>query len=106
MSYHHTKCHGKIRWFGFLPIPPKCKKCGKTWSFLVIYGPPRKDMYFEAPRTSALKGDTTYAKWGDRLPLAGVVASLLPSWPRKYRALAAAIVAGLASFLFYWFGWR
>jgi len=106
MPYYHHKCHGKIRWFPPLPIPPKCTKCGKVWNPLVIYGPMRKDMYFAAPTTSAFKGTTSYAKWGDKLPLAGVIASLLPNWPRWLRITSVVVIASLGIFLFYWFLWR
>lgn len=40
------------------------------------------------------KGKTSYAKWGDKYPGVGTIASRLPNWPRPVR---------LIIFLLFWF---
>jgi hypothetical protein len=96
VPYYHVGCRGEIKWYPFLPIPPKCTKCGKTWNPLVVYGPRRHDMYYVPKERSKIskaseklkvkKGDTSYAKWADTsLPGVAIIASRLPSWPRWLR---------------------
>lgn len=101
MPYYHNKCGGEIRWFSFLPIPPKCKKCGKRWNPLIIYGPPRKDMTFAVPILAIKKGTTSYAGWADKLPGVSLLASRLPNWPRWARILSLLVLVTILSFVFY-----
>jgi hypothetical protein len=100
MPYYHTHCMGRIKWIPFLPIRPKCEKCGKTWSWLVQYGPRRRDMFFSVePRDETKKA--TYAKWADSIPGAAAVASRLPNWPKWMRILFfLVIVATLGAIVF------
>ncbi len=91
MPYFHKKCGGEIKWFPPLPIPPKCMGCGKRWNPLIVYGKPPKDMFFRVPQVKTpqiKKGKTTYMSWADNFPLAAIVASYLPNWPRPLRILA------------------
>lgn len=92
MSYYHNKCKGQITWYPFLPIRPKCQKCGKTWSPWVVYSaqpPPDMTYAFETPKSLKLqKGTTSYAPWADSSyapPGVAFVASNLPNWSRKWR---------------------
>lgn len=100
MGYIHKGCGGEIRWWGIFPVPPKCKKCGKTWNPLVIYGPPRGDMIYDIqPKTPA-----TYANWADKFPFTGLIASLLPNWPRWARILSVVVVIGIVIVIVYFIG--
>ena len=102
MPYYHVRCGGEIRWYPPFPIPPKCKRCGRVWSPLVMYGPPRKDMNFLVSLPELKKGKTTYAKWADKFPGAGTMASRLPNWPRWARMLTALVLVLAVGFLIYW----
>jgi hypothetical protein len=95
VPYHHNGCKGQIRWYPLLPVRPKCRKCGKEWSFLSVYSPqPPNDMtyVFESSKKLQLKkGNTSYASWADAPytpPGVSFVASNLPNWPRKWRLTA------------------
>ena len=101
MGYTHKNCRGEIRWFPPLPIPPRCKKCGKTWSPLVVYGLPPKDMVYIKPKPS-IKRHEDYAKWGNKIPFVGEVAGMLPRWARWKRILSFVLTVGVLSFLAYW----
>ena len=106
MGYIHKGCKGDIRWFPPLPIPPRCKKCGKTWSPLVVYSPvPPKDMVFIRPRPKAIliEGQTSYNKKLAILPGVDFIASHLPAWPRWARILSFVLFTGVLSFIAYWF---
>lgn len=110
MPYYHTKCRGKIKWYPPLPIPPRCTKCGQKWPWWILYGPKRTDMYFVAKELPTVeKGTTSYAKWGDGIPGVALVASHLPSWPRKIRVIvllsAVIVLSGLFYFLYTWSIW-
>lgn len=106
MPYFHKSCGGEIRWYPPLPVAPKCRKCGKTWNPLVVYGAKRADMIFRmkhhVPAIKLERGQTSYAKWADSAP-PGVafIASKLPNWPRWLRLTAfLGTVIGLSG-LFY-----
>ncbi len=106
MPYYHVKCRGQIRWYPFLPIPPKCQKCGQTWSFLTVFGPKRDDMTYvlpeyKGPKVKLEKGGTNYAPWADTLPAVAMIASRLPNWPRWLRILSLMTATSLISGLFY-----
>jgi hypothetical protein len=91
MPYHHKKCNGIIKWYPPLPIPPRCTKCGKRWNPLVLYGKPPKDMTFQVPEIKTpqvKKGKTSYMSWADNFPVAAMIASHLPNWPRPVRIAA------------------
>jgi len=92
MPYYHNKCNGKVRWYPFLPIKPKCEKCGKTWGVFETYKTrPSFDMTYVFQPSEKLqlkKGTTSYAPWADSSytpPGVAFVASNLPNWPRKWR---------------------
>lgn len=104
MPYYHSHCGGEIKWYPLLPIPPRCTKCRKKWSPLVLYGLPPRDMVYLVPESKIriAKGKTSYAKWGDRIPFVDLLASRLPNWPRKFRILTLVGFVILLTFLFYW----
>lgn len=116
MPYYHAGCDGRIKWVPFLPITPRCTKCGETWSRWVVFGPNRFDMYFRiSPRLERVqerlhlkKGKTTYAKWADNVPPAAYTASYLPSWPQWLRLTAFfGVVFGMSGMFYglYLVGW-
>jgi len=109
VPYYHSGCKGKIRWFPFLPIPPKCLKCNKKWPWWVQYGPKRNDMIYEVPIQVPKKGTTSYAKWADNAPPgAAFIASRLPNWPRWLRItslLGSVIVLSGLFYGLYLVGW-
>ena len=106
MAYLHIDCGGKVKWYPFLPIRPRCLKCGQTWSPSVVYSAQPKDLYyiFEGPKLSITKGSTDYANWADRStvpPGVTLVASNLPNWPRKWRIVSFFGSISLLSGAFY-----
>lgn len=104
MPYYHIDCGGKIKWYPFLPIKPKCLKCGRTWSPTVVYSSqPAEDLYYlyEGPSFNIPKGNTDYAAWGDKVPGVPTVASHLPNWPRKWRLISFLGAISLLSAAFY-----
>jgi hypothetical protein len=96
MPYYHKYCGGKISWVPPLPVPPRCNDCGKIWNPLVVYGPRPKDMEYRLEREPA-----TYARWADKLPGAGSIASHLPNWPRWARITSFALLVGVLSVIIY-----
>lgn len=93
--YHITKCGGEISFWS-----RKCRKCGKKWPFMLLFSPvPPKDMKYLI--TPPVRGETHYAKWADKVPYAGDVASKLPNWPRWARILTAVVILGLCGGLIY-----
>lgn len=105
MPYYHMDCDGKIKWYPFLPIRPRCLKCGQTWSPAVVYSSQPKDLYYvyEGPsmNINIPKGQTDYAAWGDNFPGVPTVASHLPNWPRKWRLISFLGSISLLSGAFY-----
>lgn len=108
MPYFHKGCNGEIGWKPPWPIPPRCKKCGKRWSPLVIYKPiPPKDMTFVVtPSPKKLvkeiqRQQTSYAKWGDKIPFVPSIAGRLPNWPRWARLITGLTFIGGMSFVAY-----
>lgn len=100
MPYIHKSCGGQIRWFPPFPIPPKCKKCGKTWNPIIIYGFKPKDMLYVLPKIQ-IKRHEDYAKWADRIPYVSTVAGVLPRWPRWARMLSFIVFLGVTGFIFW-----
>lgn len=93
IPYFHDECGGQVRWFPFLPIRPRCERCGKRWPFLSVYRPqPPSDMTYEFRSPIRLqRGTTPYASWADSPyapPGVTLVASNLPNWPRKWRFIS------------------
>ncbi|KKM21861.1 hypothetical protein LCGC14_1631180 [marine sediment metagenome] len=112
MPYYHNNCRGQIRWFPFLPIPPKCLKCKERWPWWIVYGPKRRDMIYLPPEIPTPKrGTTSYSKWADSSntpPGVAFIASRLPSWPRWLRItslLSSIIVLSGAFYGSYLLGW-
>jgi hypothetical protein len=101
MGYIHRNCGGEVRWYPPLPIPPKCAKCKKIWNPLIIYGFKPKDMIYILPKPQ-LKRHEDYAKWGDRIPYVGTIASILPRWPRWARILSFIIFLIIIGSVIYW----
>jgi len=104
MPYYHRTCGGivPLRW------PIRCKKCKKKWPAKTMFAAkPPSDMVFsatplKAPKVLTEKGNTSYAKWGDKIPGVAQIASKMPKWPRWARILlAAAIVAGVINLINY-----
>lgn len=90
MPYIHTHCGGEVNFW-----TRRCKKCGKKCASVFSYFSliPPKNMIFD-PRYEVKHGKTSYAKFGDRVPGAGLIASWLPNWPRWARILTAIIIVG------------
>ena len=84
MAYIHKKCGGDISLFR-----RKCKKCGKVWNDGRTWLLPPKDWIMLVRGTPSKP--TSYAKWGDKVPFAATVASMLPNWPRWARITAFVI---------------
>ena len=85
MPYIHRGCDGEIAFWR-----RKCKKCGYTWPISVLFaGAPPPDMFFWIKPIE--RGQTSYAKWGDKIPAAGALASRLPNWPRWVRISVAVV---------------
>ncbi len=106
MAYYHNRCDGQIKWYPFLPIRPRCQKCGKTWNSRVIYKAHVDDMtyVYDGISFSPQKGKTSYAAWADSPnapPGVADVASHLPNWPRKWRFISFFGTITLLSFIFY-----
>jgi hypothetical protein len=81
MAYLHRDCGGQINL-----IKRQCKLCGKIWTDSKSVIVPPNDWVL------MLRGEerkpTSYAKWADRVPYAGTIASLFPNWPRWLRIMA------------------
>jgi len=96
MPYIHKGCGGIVPFNIFTIFTfrhPKCKKCGLTWPYSVIWTyPPPKNMQFVFTPPVISKGTTKYAGWADRVPGAGLVASRLPKWPRWARVLTVCLI--------------
>lgn len=94
MPYIHVGCGGVVP----LRFPVRCRKCKHKWPWTVMFAPtPPKDMRFVITPPVPARGTTQYAKWADRIPGAGLVASKLPKWPRWARILTVSgIIAGVA----------
>ena len=94
MPYYHAGCNGRIKWYLFLPIRPRCLKCGHTWHTRAVYSTrPPLDLYhvFQGPKLNVQRGTTPYASWADSNsapPGVAMIASHLPNWPRKWRITA------------------
>jgi hypothetical protein len=93
LPYLHNACGGPISWIPVWPSSPRCMRCGKAWSWWVVYGPRRKDMDYVPAHTYTPHfdmGHTSYASWADRCAPPGVayVASHLPPWPRWLRLVS------------------
>lgn len=86
MPYYHKKDGGKISLWG-----RRCEKCGERWSIMAWFQyPPPSDMTkFIVERKE--KKPTDYSKWANKLPGVGVVAGLLPNWPRWARITSVCI---------------
>jgi len=98
MPYIHTgkNCNGEIGLWS-----RKCKKCGKRWPLMALFGyKPPKDMRFVVIPPE--KQETKYAKWADKVPYAGNIASSLPNWPRWARILTALAILGGCIGLIFW----
>ena len=88
MAYYHKKCNGKIS-----ILRRRCSKCGKKWPISAWFQyPPPKDM---TKYIVEQKEESSYAKWGDKIPFVKIVASRLPNWPRWARILVLCLLIGL-----------
>ena len=86
--YHARRCGGDISL-----IRMRCKKCHKQWNPVSFFLDPYNIRHYTNPD----KRPTTYAKWGNKVPGVGEIASMLPNWPRWARLLTLVpIVSGLA----------
>ena len=96
MNYIHRKCGGSID-----TTKRVCAKCGKKWDRVSIWtdstnirlsphGSPSSAVGSKIIGT----GQTSYAKWGNKVPVVWWVASRLPNWPRWARILSVLIVYG------------
>lgn len=95
MPYLHRDCMGEI---GLLSR--RCKKCGKRWPIKYLFTPsPPDDMFFYIKPKEIKRGSTSYAKWADKYPAVGDMASRLPNWPRWTRLLVASVSILIIVFL-------
>lgn len=94
--YTHTKCGGTI------DIRHRsCLKCKKRWSIIDFVIDPvgiRPILIKEEVSTKK----RTYASWADKLPYVGIVAGVLPNWPRWLRILVFVAAIGIVYTLLYW----
>ena len=93
MEFLHTKCGGEID-----TKTRTCRRCKKHWNWfsfrltLTEIRPVPAALAKKKPRALRIKpGTTTHAKWGDRIPGVGSVASRLPAWPRWARILVTLV---------------
>jgi len=99
MRFKHKGCGGEVD-----TKARKCLKCNKKWgrsSFLFatdlrpMVGVDGQLKTKERPVSEKpLVGQTSYAKWGDKVPGVSQIASHLPNWPRWVRILVFVVVWG------------
>jgi len=89
--YVHTECGGEIDVKG-----RECIRCKKKWNPISFIFDPTgiRPVKVRVPY-EPIKKPVTYAKWGDKIPGVGTIASLLPNWPRWARILAVIMVIGI-----------
>ena len=99
MEFYHTVCGGSID-----TKSRSCLKCKKRWSWfsfkftLTEIRPIPATLAKEKPKALRIKpGTTSYAKWGDKVPGVGAIASRLPNWPRWARHLTTAILIAVVA---------
>jgi len=98
MPYYHKDCWGRV---GI--VRRKCNKCGKKWTWRVWFYPkPPSDLIAFYSIPEAKQGNTSYAKWGDKYPGVGFIASHMPNWPRPIRILSFVLFLGLVFYLVMW----
>mgnify|MGYP001767718955 CR=1 FL=1 len=97
MPYIHNHCGGFVS-----ALTCRCDKCGKRWNFfkfwLDYWGMRKQVIMVPATRADVARkiaerhSKSSYSGWADKLPGVGLVASVLPNWPRKVRI---AVVLGI-----------
>lgn len=104
MEFIHTGCGGSIN-----TKTRTCLKCKKHWSWLSFrltvteIRPVPAVLAKRKPLALKIKpGTTTHAKWGDKIPGVGTIASRLPNWPRWARILVTIVFVGIVVGLIWW----
>ena len=98
MEFYHTACGGRID-----TKTRTCLRCKRHWNWfsfrftLTEIRPVPASLTRSKPKLEpwVKPKPTSYAKWGDRLPGVGIVASKLPNWPRWARILVTLILIGI-----------
>lgn len=100
MPYYHKDCEGRVSFW-----TRKCDKCKKRWGILTwLWAKPPEDMYyvFEKEIPKLEMGETSYAKWADKVGGVPEVASHFPNWPRWARFLTLIAFAGVTVIIILW----
>lgn len=100
----HSKCGGEVD-----TKSRRCLKCKKQWGYLAFIFDPKGLRLINIPipyePIREKEEGTSYAKWADKLPYVGVVASKLPKWPRWARIVATIALYGIIGFIIYILIW-
>lgn len=94
--YLHTKCGGQVD-----VKKRSCTKCHKVWNIVEFVVDPIGIRPVLIKDKISIK-KRTYASWADKLPYVGVVAGILPNWPRWLRIIIFLLAFGIVYTLLYW----